>query len=84
MTNQKTTHRLNRKGTSNYALFVVDEADNKVDFRRFEFYTGPCLEERQMTVDEARALYREMVNSRVKLNHYDAEANQEWVPVRES
>ena len=63
MKDQKTTHRLNRKDSQEYALFIIDQDADKATFRRFEYYTGPILEERETTIEKARVKYAAMVAS---------------------
>jgi len=75
----KVTHRLNRKYSKGYALFIVDEETDTVEFSQFMFPTGPIVKEKTLTLAEGRKLYQEMVASRVQFLPHDARQVNEWV-----
>jgi len=79
------TIRLNRKGNSNYALFIIDETSGTVDFRMFKFYTGPMTEDKTMTINEGRNLYKEMINQKRLIDRSipSRGTTNEWILVKE-
>lgn len=62
--------RLNQKGCSIYALFIIEE--DRVTFRKFKFYTGPQMDnDKVITLEEGRELYRQMLNEKTKFLPFD-------------
>jgi hypothetical protein len=78
---EKKIFRLNRKYSSNYALFIIE--GDVVTYKHFEFYTGPLVEEKSLSLEEGRELYREMVSNKVKPLSSDV-YRIDWVPATEA
>lgn len=74
------TYRLNRRGSSNYALFIIN--GESVTFRQFRFYTGPIDKEETMTLEEGRKLYKEMIEKKIQFLPHDNRLVNEWIPVK--
>ena len=81
----KKTFRLNRKYSSEYALFTVN--DNKVKFHRFEFWGGPELECREMNLAKGRVLYAQMLTEKRQVGHHllpsERRTTSVWMPVQQ-
>lgn len=58
----KQAYRLNKKYSSEYALFVVDREKELVEFRRFNYYGGDTLEEKTFSLGAGKQLYSDMLH----------------------
>jgi len=54
----KKCHRLNKPKSTEYAIFIINE--NDAIYRRFEYYLGPEIEEKTLSVTAARQKYAEL------------------------
>jgi len=58
----KQVFSLQKDNDTEYVLFIV--RGKTVEYRHFEYYTGPTIEERRaVPIEEARAKYRAMLSN---------------------
>ena len=77
------TFRLNRKFSSEYALFIIN--GDGVEFRRFAYLGGPEIECKEMNLTAGRALYAQMLAEKQQVGHHLLPSEHRtviWVPVQ--